>query len=211
MNNQHLVQPILATHLPPMNEETAVLALHGRGGDPSSMLEISGRLGWDSLTWICPAAENSTWYPNKFMDPVEKNEPWLSHALDLVHHRKQFLNGLGFSDDRIIILGFSQGACLAAEFAYRYPARYRALVSFTGGLIGEMGTTWDIAGDFGKTPVFITTSKNDEWVPPTRVDESADVFGSMNADVHKIIYDFREHEVSDDEIEQLNQFLVLNI
>ena len=52
-----------------------------------------------------------------------------------------------------------------------------------GGLIGPPGTPRDYAGSLAGTPVFLGTSDPDPHVPFERVQETAEVFKGMGADV----------------------------
>jgi predicted esterase len=97
-------------------------------------------------------------------------------------------------------MGFSQGACLAAEFAVRHAARFGGVIVFSGGIIGPSGTVWNYPGSFDGTPVFLGCSDHDSHVPESRVNESAAIFSRMGADVTKRIYPGMGHLVNDDEI-----------
>ena len=100
-----------------------------------------------------------------------------------------------------MLLGFSQGACLASEFAVRNPARYGGVIAFSGGLIGPPGTTWnELAGTFSETPVFLGCSDVDPHIPKPRVHESAGVLTRMGAEVTERIYPRMGHTINDDEI-----------
>ena len=90
--------------------------------------------------------------------------------------------------ERIVLLGFSQGACLAQEFAVRHARRYGGVVAFSGGLIGPPGTAWNDPGSFDGMPVFLGCSDVDAHIPKARVDESAAVFERMGASVTKRLY-----------------------
>jgi predicted esterase len=117
---------------------------------------------------------------------------------------KQFVahaEGAGVARSRIVLLGFSQGACLTSEFALRHASRFGALIVFTGGLIGPPGTEWAHPGNFAGTPVFFGSGDPDAHVPVTRVVESAEVFTRMGADVKTSIYPGRGHWVGDEEVE----------
>ena len=178
-----------------------VIAVHGRGAAPANILDLVPRIGVDDLTWLAPAAAGRTWYPFSFMAEREKNEPGLSSALHVLRTIVADVVGKGIAHERIALLGFSQGACLTSEFAYRYPARYGAVIAFTGGLIGPEGTTWETdSGSFDGAPVFLGCSDVDAHVPKTRVDETAEVFRRMGATVTERIYPGMAHIVNDDEI-----------
>jgi predicted esterase len=134
------------------------------------------------------------------MADTAANEPSLSASLQVLPELVREIMASGVPSDRIVLIGFSQGACLTAESAVRNARRYGGLVVFTGGLIGPPGTAWDFAGSFENTPVFLGTSDADAHVPLARVKESAGVFRRMHADVSLRIYPGMPHLVNEDEI-----------
>ena len=142
----------------------------------------------------------NAWYPYSFLTETAKNEPDLSSALSVLHGLIDDTIARGIPPDRIVLLGFSQGACLAAETSVRHPARYGGVLVFSGGLIGPPGTKWPDAGSFGGTPVFLGCSDRDAHIPKMRVEESANVFRRMGADVTSRLYPGMGHLVSEDEI-----------
>jgi predicted esterase len=152
------------------------------------------------VTYLAPAAADRTWYPYSFMAETASNEPGLSSALNVLTMLVARIEGAGVPRSRIVLLGFSQGACLTAEFAVRHASRLGGVVIFSGGLIGPPGTTWDYPGHFDGTPVFLGCSDHDSHVPESRVAESADVLARMGAAVTKRIYPAMGHLVNDDEI-----------
>ncbi|MEO7192096.1 MAG: dienelactone hydrolase family protein [Vicinamibacterales bacterium] len=189
------------------NTGHVVLMLHGRGASPQDILGLVPHLDCPAATYLAPAAANRTWYPLSFLSEISRNEPDLSSALCVVEQIVQDCEQRGIKRDRIVLLGFSQGACLAAEFAVRHPGRWGGVVVFSGGLIGPPGTTWDTTGDFAGTPVFLGCSDVDAHIPKTRVEESAVVFSRMGADVTTRIYPGMGHTVNDDEIEHARKML----
>ena len=197
----HAGQPVVTAGVPLGEGKTAVIAVHGRGAGPANILDLVPRIGRPDLTWLAPAAADRTWYPYSFMAERERNEPGLSSALHVLTMLVDDVLARGVPRHRVVLLGFSQGACLTSEFAYRNPARYGGVIVFTGGLIGPAGTTWDLPGSFAGTPIFVGSSDVDSHVPKTRVDETAAVFERMGAAVDKRIYPGMGHVVNDDEIE----------
>ena len=79
------------------------------------------------------------------------------------------------NDERIALLGFSQGACLALEFAARNAQRFGGLVGLSGGLIGPEGTPRDYPGSLAGTPVFLGCSDVDPHIPLQRVEDTASI------------------------------------
>ena len=136
----------------------------------------------------------------RFLEPLENNQPALGQSLATIDALIDELHGLGFPDERIVLAGFSQGGCLAAQTLLRRPSTYAAGVLFTGGLIGPPGTIWRAPGRLRDVPVLLTGSEIDEWVPAWRTRETEAVLSGLGARVETVIYPDREHVVSDDEI-----------
>lgn len=134
------------------------------------------------------------------MEELSANEPNLSYALECYHLRVAELLAQGIPKSRLVLLGFSQGACLTAEYAVRHADRYGGIVLYTGGVIGPEGTKWEYGGSFKGTPVFLGSSNVDDWIPEARVHETAAIFKRMGADTTTRIYKGMEHIVNDDEI-----------
>ena len=181
--------------------------VHGRGAGPENILDLVPALGHAGATYLAPAAANRTWYPFSFMADIAKNEPNLSSALSVLAALVSDVEGAGIARDHIVMLGFSQGACLTTEFAIRNASRFGGIVAFSGGAIGPPGTNWDEwgagSGEFGEfdgTPMFFGCSDVDAHVPADRVRESADVCARMGAGVTTRIYPGMGHLVNDDEI-----------
>ncbi len=178
-----------------------VVLLHGRGGSARDILSLSRALSDDAgIAFLAPQAEDSTWYPLSFLAPREQNEPKLSAALATVGAVVQLTEAAGIGRNRIVIAGFSQGACLATEYVASNPARYAGLIAFTGGLIGPLGTDVSKAGDLSGMPAFLGSGDPDPHVPWVRVEESAAVLRAMGAVVELRRYPGKPHSVSEDEI-----------
>ena len=177
-----------------------MIMVHGRGAAPRNILDLVPRLNRQGFTYLAPAAANNTWYPYSFMADTAKNEPGLSSALDVLDRLVKDVVARGVRKDHIVLLGFSQGACLTSEFAVRHADRYGGVILFTGGLVGPPGTTWSNPGSFAGTPIFLGSSDPDPHVPKDRVDESAAVFTRMGAAVTERIYPGMGHTINDEEI-----------
>ncbi len=185
----------------PLGAGTAVVILvHGRNASPQNILELAGPLAHPGITWLAPAAANHTWYPLSFMADRARNEPFLTSALRRLGTLVDAVESAGVPRARIVLLGFSQGACLASEFVATHPGLYGGLIALSGGLIGPPGTRWDAAGPLHGTPAFFGCSDVDPHVPKDRAEESARVLTRLGADVTLRIYPGMAHVVSDDEL-----------
>jgi dienelactone hydrolase len=183
------------------------VVVHGRSQRPEWMREhLVDRLQRSDLHAVTPEAADNTWYPGGFMQDVAVNEPHLTWALERIDLLVTELEATGRSRSELFLLGFSQGACLVAEYVSRHPARYGGVAILTGGLIGPPGTSWE-GGSFEGTPVVIATSDIDSWVPLGRVEETRVVFESRGADVTWRVYEGMGHIINDDEVDLVDRLL----
>jgi len=196
----HAGQPILQAGKPIGQAPAVVIMIHGRGAGPDNIIELAGAIGEPNATYLAPAAADRTWYPYSFMTEIAKNEPFLSSALSVLQALVAEVEAAGVKRDHIVMLGFSQGACLTTEFAIRNASRFGGFVAFSGGAIGPVGTKWDETGRFDGTPMFFGCSNIDAHIPEARVNESAAMCERMGAAVTKRIYPGMGHLVNDDEI-----------
>jgi phospholipase/carboxylesterase/glyoxalase family protein len=197
----HSGQPVVEVGAPLAGATAAVIMVHGRNAGPANILDLVPVLSRPNVAYLAPAAAGRTWYPNSFLSAIDSNEPGLSSALEVLAALVKRVEAAGLPRSRIVLLGFSQGACLTAEFAARHAARFGGIVILSGGVIGPPGTPRNYPGAFDGTPVFFGCSDIDSHVPAARVQESADVFTRMGADVTTRIYPGMGHTINDDEID----------
>ena len=196
----HAGQPVIESG-PPLGQAPAVVIMvHGRNAAPANILDLVPRLARPDVTYLAPAAAGRTWYPFSFMADMASNEPGLSSGLATLASLVARVEAAGIPRSRVVLLGFSQGACLTAEFAVRHASRFGGVVVFSGGVIGPPGTAWEYGGGFDGTPAFFGCSDRDSHVPEARVRESAALFTRMGATVTTRIYPGMGHVVNDDEI-----------
>ncbi|MDD4385578.1 MAG: dienelactone hydrolase family protein [Bacteroidales bacterium] len=187
--------------------EKVLIMIHGRGANARDILGLASHLNVAEYALLAPEATNHTWYPYSFMAKPEVNEPWLSSALDLLKEVIDEVAKQGITAEKTYFLGFSQGACLALEFATRYAQKFGGVVAFTGGLIGDKIYRENYSGNFNGTPIFIGTGNPDVHVPIDRVNDSVSILEKMNAKVDLQVLEGRPHSISPDEIEEANRLI----
>lgn len=210
-NDPHRGSPveILGT---PLSEATGVVVLvHGRGGTAGDILSLAPSLNMPGLAFIAPEACGHTWYPLSFLAPREENEPYLTSALRKIEAAVQTAIDAGISADRIVVGGFSQGACLATEFVATHPRRYAGLIAFTGGLIGPPEADLSHQGDLLGTPALFASGDPDPHVPWQRVQQSADVIKAMGGVVTTRRYLGRGHTVTAEELEVAKELIATSL
>lgn len=192
----------LHVHGTPLKEaEHVMILIHGRGAGASGIAPLAQELQVPKGTYIIPEASGKVWYPFSFLSPLASNEPGLSSGLSIIGGVVTECERAGIGTDRIALAGFSQGACLALEYAIRHAKRYKAVLGFSGGLIGPDGTDWKTAGQFDGTPVFLGCSDQDLHIPAERVRQTAEIFTASGAIVDMRLYPGMPHTINDEEIE----------
>jgi predicted esterase len=203
----HAGQPVLRSGPSPKDARLVAIMLHGRGASAEDILGLAHQFSATDIAYLAPQAAGSGWYPYSFLAPIAQNEPWLGSALRVVADLADDLAQQGIPAERLVVMGFSQGACLTLEFAVRHARRYAAVVAFTGGLIAPPGTPRNYTGDFAGAPIFIGSSDVDPHVPLERVQESTAVFRRMGATVDERIYPRMGHTINADELQAVDALL----
>ena len=184
----------------------AMILLHGRGATAEDIMTIASEVQQPGWAYLAPQAAGNTWYPNPFTAPLDSNEPHLSAALETIGRVVERVEAR-MPAQRVVLLGFSQGACLTLEWAARNARRYGGVVGLSGGLIGPDGTPRDYPANFDGTPVFLGCSDIDPHIPMRRVVEAGEVLKGMGADVTVRFYPGMGHLVSGEELATISELV----
>jgi phospholipase/carboxylesterase len=217
----HQNRPLVTGGAPLSVADAAMVLLHGRGGSAAGIVDTADAFYRHGLALVAPEAAYNRWYPSSFLAPREANEPELSSALRAVDDAVAEVAAAGIDRERIVLLGFSQGGCLAAEYAAREPRRYGGLAVLSGGLIGPAvdpavygnqsrgGSESEepAGGTFAETPVLVGCSDEDPHVPLERVHETTAVFERLDGDVTERIYAGADHAITDDEVARVSEMV----
>lgn len=203
----HQSQPVLTIGEPIERAQAAMIMLHGRGASAEDILTLTPEFSQPGFVYLAPQAAGFAWYPNSFLAPLASNEPDLSSALALIAALLAQLELHNIPAERVILLGFSQGACLVLEFAARNARRYGAVVGLSGGLIGPDGTPRDYPNSLAGTPVFLGCSDIDPHIPKERVLESAEVLQRLDGNVDAQLYPGMGHTVNEQEMQAVQAIM----
>lgn len=184
----------------------AMILAHGRGASAADIMTVAAEVMYPGVAYLAPQAAGNAWYPYPFTVPLESNEPYLGSALEVLSLLLDKIQG-SVPHEKVVLLGFSQGACLTLEFAARNARRYGGVVGLSGGLIGPDGTPRDYPGSFDGTPAFLGCSNVDPHISKDRVIEAAEVFERMGAQMTMRLYPNMAHTVNEDEIEEVRKIV----
>lgn len=208
MADQHASRDPVPAGAPLDSAPVAAVALHGRGQSPQDMLGLVARVGLPDVAWLLPAAEGGAWYPERYTAPLERNEPWLTSALRAVDRAvARAAAGDGRGLGHVALVGFSQGACLAAEALARAPRRLGALAVLTGALVGPPAPRAPTPGTLDGMSVLLGTVERDEWVALEDTRAAAAFFAAAGARVDLRVFPGAEHGIRDEEVTALRDLL----
>jgi predicted esterase len=206
-DDPHRGQPVLTAGAALTEAPGAVIMVHGRGADAADIIGLSEALDRPKLAYLAPDAAGHVWYPRQFTAPQAANQPYLGSALNLIDRILADLADDGIPAERVVLLGFSQGACLSLEYAARNPRRYGGVVALSGGLIGDAIVPASYTGSLAGTPVFLGCSDVDQFIPLARVQQSTAAMKHLGGDVTERIYRGAAHTIVPDEIENVQRIL----
>ena len=206
-NHPHANQPVLSFGAPLPQAKAAMILIHGRFADAQNILGLAQDFGRTDFTYFAPNAAQNTWYPYSFLNPLADNEPGISSGLRVIGELLANLALQGFPAERVILGGFSQGACLSLEYAARHARRFGGVFAFSGGLIGPPGMPRTYPGNLAGTPMFLGCSDIDFHTPKERVQESTQVLTDLGASVTERLYPGMGHTTNADEIEFVREMM----
>ncbi|MBB5351672.1 putative esterase [Haloferula luteola] len=183
----------------PKEAQGGLILLHGRGATADDMVGLAQALPAKNLALVAPQAAGFSWYPQRFFAPLTENEPWLSEALEKVDQEVAALRDAGIPSERIGLMGFSQGGCLALEWAHRRSCSLGFVAGLSSALIGPPGVargTSDLRG----VPVLLACAEEDPHIPVAQVLESTEVLKSAQAKLTSWVFPGGDHAVFAEEI-----------
>jgi phospholipase/carboxylesterase len=176
------------------------------------MLGLGAHLAIPNIAYLAPEAVGRSWWPQSFLAPLAANQPSLSSALGAVARLLKNLQGEGFGTERVVLLGFSQGACLALESAARAGQPLHGVIAMSGGLLGtsEEGgpprddlynyapKCFDYAGGLEGAAAFLGCHERDPHIPISRVQETKAVLERLGAVVTTQVYPGAGHSITEE-------------
>jgi alcohol dehydrogenase class IV/predicted esterase len=161
-----------------------VVAIHGRNATAESIfarvLDITERD--PTIAIIAPHAFDNSWYDGRYFESratlgasLERAVSDVSSILDRVAKKVPL--------ERVVLMGFSQGACLVAEVFTRRSERLGGLCVFSGAVIGKPEEDRPPGDAVLDTPVLLGASEGDPWVTRADIERTAGLFATAGAEV----------------------------
>ena len=203
-DNIHEDEQLLTSGVALEEAEKVAILLHGRGATAHGILQLENQLKVEDTAFFAPQAKNRTWYPHSFMKPQDQNQPHLASALNTIDKLIEDIEK-EIDVEKIVLIGFSQGACLATEYAASNPRKFGGVIGFSGGLIGD--ELPEYTGDIQNSSVFLGCAENDPHIPLERVEATEKVFHELGGNVEKYIFEGSHHGIVDYELERARKIV----
>lgn len=194
---------VLVNGAEPDEAKFIVVLLHGRGASGDDIMGLSMEFEDEDICWLAPTAMNQSWYPSSFLQRRSTNEPYLTVSTEQI---KGLIDE--FPSEKVILAGFSQGACLVSDILARHPKEVAGAWIFSGGLIGEDDELPKLEGSLSGLPISISGSTHDPHIPLRRMEHTADHLGKMGAQVESFFYELNSHQIAAEEIELAKRVLL---
>jgi phospholipase/carboxylesterase len=170
------------------------------------MVDVVERVGLNDVASVFLEAGGRSWYPGRFWQPHEAHAPWLGWSIQACERALDRLAEAGVEPRRVVVGGFSQGACVVAEWVASHPRAYAGVAILTGSLMGPHLAARELPA-LGGLRVVAATSEFDDWVPFDLAEASLRCFESAGASVEFRASNEREHRVGDDAVGALRDLL----
>ncbi|MDD9718362.1 dienelactone hydrolase family protein [Dinoroseobacter sp. PD6] len=206
---------------PASRAQAGLVLVHGRGGSAADILQVGEALGLPDLALIGPEHPARSWWPTSFLALHAEMAAPLEAGLDAVADAVAALEAEGLPRARIAVAGFSQGACLALEYAARQGTGLAGAFGFSGALVGTGDTDgaptpalyghgdkrFDYETDLRGLPVYLSVHEQDPHIPHARAQRSAEVFRGLGATVDTVTAPGAGHGLLSEDITALRGLL----
>ena len=166
----------------PGESGVTLLLLHGTGGDENDLVPLGRELA-PGAEILSPRGKVSEYGAARFFRRLA--EGVFDHE-DLVfrtHELAEFIGAAaeeyGFVRSRLVAVGYSNGANIAASLMLLHPGLLRAAVLFRAMVPFEPEVTPDLSG----MPVFLAAGRGDQMIPPQNTERLAEILRGAGADL----------------------------
>ncbi|HEX6710913.1 MAG TPA: alpha/beta hydrolase [Rubrobacter sp.] len=159
-----------------------LLLLHGTGGNEEDLIPLGQELA-PGAAILSPRGKVSEFGAPRFFrrlaEGVFDHEDLLFRTHELAEFVEAASEEYGFDPSKLVAVGYSNGANIAASTILLHPGLLRAAVLFRAMVPFEPETTPDLSG----MTVFIAAGRRDRMIPPDNAQRLAEILAEAGADV----------------------------
>lgn len=159
-----------------------LLLLHGTGGNENDLIPLGQELA-PGAAILSPRGKVSELGAPRFFrrlaEGVFDHEDLLFRTHELADFVEAASQEYGFDPSKVVAVGYSNGANIAASTILLHPGLLRAAVLFRAMVPFEPDTTPDLSG----MPVIMAAGRSDRMIPSDNAQRLAEILGQAGADV----------------------------
>ena len=198
----------LAAGLAAADSRVLCLVIHGRHGAPEVMMqEFVRHLTAPDVHYVLPRAAGNSWYDARGFDPLTPvTRDQVRAGLDQIGRDIERAIDEGAPRERIVIGGFSQGACMTLEYAMargRWPGAAFCLTGFRVGCIGDERPVSDLTD----MPIYLSNGARDPFITLPEFAETVRDLGAAGARIRSDLFPREAHVMSPPEIATVDAML----
>ena len=147
--------------------DKAIIALHGWKGDEYVFEQVAKLIKLENSEWFFPRAPYKA-YPgegNSWFGGNDETGWEFDKTFDGMNDLINKIQKRGYSSSKIFLIGFSQGACLAIDFALRLPFSIGGIVAIAGFIKFKERFLEEASKESGDTPILLMHGNQDDIIP----------------------------------------------
>jgi phospholipase/carboxylesterase len=166
----------------PGENRMTLLLLHGTGGDENDLVPLGRELSPNAAI-LSPRGKVSEFGAARFFrrlaEGVFDHEDLVFRTHELADFIEAAAEEYGFDLSRLVAVGYSNGANVAASLMLLHPGLLRAAILFRAMVPFEPEETPDLSG----MPVFLAAGRRDHMIPPENTERLAEILREAGADL----------------------------
>jgi phospholipase/carboxylesterase len=166
----------------PGESDATLLLLHGTGGSEDDLVPLGRELAPDPAI-LSPRGKVSEYGAARFFrrlaEGVFDHEDLVFRTHELADFVERASEVYGFDPSKLVAVGYSNGANIAASLMLLHPDLLRAAVLFRAMVPFEPEETPDLSG----MPVFLAAGRRDQMIPPQNTERLAEILREAGADL----------------------------
>ena len=182
-----------------------LLLLHGTGGNEDDLVPLGQQL-LPGAAILSPRGRISEHGAPRFFrrlaEGVFDHEDLVFRTHELADFIEKAADQYGFDRDKLIAVGYSNGANIAASLMLLHPRVLRAAALFRAMVPFEPEVTPDLSG----VPVFLAAGRRDTMIPPDNTQRLAAILQESGADLD-LRWKNTGHPLSYEELEEAKDWL----